>query len=147
MLEVLLIDDEATIRLSLGDGLRDAGHRVTIASDGAEGLALATSKVFDVVVTDIRLPRVDGMTIFRRVRETSPTTDVILITAHGDVSDAVSALKEGAFDYLTKPFDIEEIAIRLARSEEKRKLHRELAAAREEVARRKSSERIIGRSP
>jgi DNA-binding NtrC family response regulator len=147
MLEVLLIDDEATIRLSVGDALRDAGHQVTIASDGAEGLALVTSKVFDVVVTDIRLPRADGLTIFRRVRSESPDTDVILITAYGDVADAVTALKEGAFDYLTKPFDTEEIVVRVARSEEKRKLRRELAAARDEVEKRKRSERIIGRSP
>jgi DNA-binding NtrC family response regulator len=118
----------------------------SVWADGAEGLALATSKVFDVVITDIRLPRVDGLTIFHRIRAESPSTDVILITGYGDVSDAVSALKEGAFDYLTKPFEMEEILVRLARSEEKRQLRRELAAARAEVERRKNNERIIGRS-
>src|SRR5262245_42638968 len=147
MLEVLLIDDEPSIRLTVGDALRDAGHKVTIASDGGEELSLVTSKVFDVVITDIRLPRVDGLTIFRRAREESPSSDIILITAYGDVTDAVAALKDGAFDYLTKPFDTEEIIVRVARSEAKRKLERELAAARTELAKRSSAETIIGKSP
>jgi two-component system, NtrC family, response regulator AtoC len=146
MLDVLLIDDEPSIRLSVGDALREAGHSVTIASDGAEGLSYATTKVFDVVITDIRLPKVDGLTIFQRVREAAPDTDVILITAFGTVQDAVSALKDGAFDYLTKPFDTEEILIRVARSEERRSLRRELSSARTELAKKKRT-RIIGSSP
>lgn len=147
MLDVLLIDDEPSIRLTVGDALRDAGHRVTIASDGAEGIAQITSKVFDVVVTDIRLPRVDGLTIFRRVRSESPTTDVVLITAFGEISDAVAALKDGALDYLTKPFDTDEIVLRVARSEARRKLERDLSAARAELAKHSSTDKIIGRSP
>jgi two-component system, NtrC family, response regulator AtoC len=147
MLEVLLIDDEPTIRLTVGDALRDAGYKVTIASDGAEGLALVTSKVFDVVITDIRLPRVDGLTIFRRVRAESPATDVMLITAFGEVADAVAALKEGAFDYLTKPFDTDEIIVRVARSDAKRKLELELSSAKSELAKHRSTEKIIGKSP
>lgn len=105
MLDVLLVDDEPTIRLSVGDALRAAGHRVTLASDGAEAMAAIETKVFDVVVSDMRLPRVDGMTLFRALRADAPGTDVILITAFGDVQDAVAAMKEGAADYLLKPFD------------------------------------------
>ncbi|MCK6544521.1 sigma-54 dependent transcriptional regulator [Myxococcota bacterium] len=147
MLDILLIDDEPSIRLSVGDALREAGHSVTIASDGAEGFSFVTSKVFDVVITDIRLPKVDGLSIFRRVRAESPDTDVILITAYGAVADAVSALKEGAYDYLTKPFDTEEIIIRVARSAEKRALRHELSSARNELEAKKSTESIVGRSP
>src|SRR5687767_13437948 len=105
MLDILLIDDEPSIRLAVGDALREAGHAVTIASDGGEGFSYATSKVYDVVISDIRLPKVDGLSIFRRLRADSPDTDVILITAYGTIADAVTALKEGAYDYLTKPFD------------------------------------------
>jgi DNA-binding NtrC family response regulator len=147
MLELLLIDDDATILRTMSRALRRAGHRLTIATDGAQGLAFATSKVFDVIITDVRLPRVDGLTIFRRARAESPSTDVILITGFGDVADAVTALKEGAFDYLTKPFDVEELWARLAFSEEKRKLRQDAIAAREALQRIDDTERIIGRSP
>ncbi len=148
MLDILLVDDEPGIRLSVGDALRDAGHKVTIASDGAEAMAHVVSRVFDVVITDIRLPRTDGVTLFRKVRSESPTTDVILITAWGAVADAVAALKEGAHDYLTKPFDVDEIAIRLQRIAERRALQNELATARARGANGKGPiGSIIGRSP
>jgi DNA-binding NtrC family response regulator len=147
MVDILLIDDEPSIRLSVADALRSAGHQVTVASDGGEGLSIATSRVFDVVITDIRLPKVDGLTIFRRVRAESPDTDVMLITAYGTVADAVGALKEGAFDYLLKPFDTDEIVIRVARSAEKRSLRKDLAHAREALSARREAQSIIGRSP
>src|SRR5689334_20192377 len=108
MADVLLIDDEPSIRLAVADALRVEGHTVLIASDGAEGLALATGRTFDVVISDIRLPKVDGLSIFRKVRADAPETDFILITAFGTVTDAVGALKEGASDYLLKPFDTDE---------------------------------------
>src|SRR2546428_726897 len=100
MLSILLADDEPSIRLSVGDALRDAGHQMALAKDGSEALAAIDKQVFDLVVTDIRMPKADGLTIFRRVRDQSPTTDVILITAYGDVGDAVAVMKEGAYDYL-----------------------------------------------
>ena len=148
MLSVLLVDDEPSIRLSVGDGLRAAGYRVTTASDGGEAIALVSSQIFDVVVTDIRLPKVDGLTIFRKVRGESPATAVILITAYGAVPDAVAALKDGAEDYLTKPFDAEELLLRLERIADRRALRAELDAARRELASRGTgATSIIGRSP
>ena len=147
MLDILLIDDEPTIRLSVGDALRAAGHGVTVASDGAEAMAIVSSRVFDVVITDIRLPKVDGLTIFRHLRAESPSTDVILITAYGAVSDAVTALREGALDYLTKPFDLDELKLRLGRVNERRALRRDLDAARAELAVRAPGSTIVGNSP
>jgi two-component system, NtrC family, response regulator AtoC len=147
MIDILLIDDESSIRLAVSDALREVGHRVTTASDGAEGLARVAENNYDVVITDVRLPRVDGLTIFKRVLEESPGTDVILITSHGTVTDAVAALKEGASDYLLKPFDMDEIRIRVERSAEKRKLERDLSAARTELEIRDKSNPIIGTSP
>jgi two-component system response regulator AtoC len=147
-LDILLVDDEPDFRMLVGDALRDAGHRVTLASNGAEGLTLISSNVFDVTLCDIRLPKVDGLTLFRRVRQESPSTDVILITAHAAVSDAVAALKEGAYDYITKPFDIDEIILQMERIGAQRALKRELEQARAELSQRKSSSSaIIGRSP
>jgi DNA-binding NtrC family response regulator len=146
MLDVLLVDDEPSIRLSVGDALAAAGYRVTLAADGGEAAALIGSQVFDVVVSDIRLPKMDGLTLFRRIRAESPSTDVILITAYGRVSDAVQALKEGARDYLTKPFDNDEICLRVAAAADRRGLQRELEAARAELASR-SGPALVGRSP
>jgi DNA-binding NtrC family response regulator len=153
MLDILLVDDEPDFRMLVGDALRDAGHRVTVAANGAEGLTLISSNVFDVMICDIRLPKVDGLTLFRRVRQESPSTDVILITAHAAVSDAVAALKEGATDYITKPFDIDEIVLQMERIAAQRALKRELEQARAELLQRKASGSttgagaIIGRSP
>jgi DNA-binding NtrC family response regulator len=146
MLDILLVDDEPSIRLTVGDALRAAGHAVSRASDGAEALSLAAEKVFDVVVTDVRLPRVDGLAVFHKVRETSPTTDVILITAYGRVADAVAALKEGVHDYLTKPFDPEELVLKVGHIAEKRALQKELAETRARAGAVHPSG-IIGRAP
>ena len=113
MLEILLVDDEPATRMSLACALSDAGHRITEAGDGAEATALASGSVFDVAVCDVRLPKVDGLTIFRRLRAKSPTTNVILMTAFATVPDAVASLRDGAYDYVTKPFDPEEFTLRI----------------------------------
>jgi two-component system response regulator AtoC len=146
-LDVLLVDDEAELRLILAEALRDAGHRVTVASDGAEARGHVMARVFDVVICDVRLPQVDGLSLFRRLRQESPTTDVILMTAYAEVSDAVSALKEGAYDYLTKPFDIDELIVQVKRIASQRALKRELEQARVELSGRKPENMLIGQSP
>ena len=125
-LDVLLIDDEPELRLALEEAVREAGHRVTVCGDGAEGLVQITSKVFDVIICDVRLPKADGLTLLRRVRQESPASEVILMTAYAEVADAVAALKEGAYDYLTKPFEIEELLLQLRRIGQHRSLRREL---------------------
>ena len=145
-LDILLVDDEPSIRLSVGDALRAAGHRVTLASDGAEGAAAVARERLDVVVTDIRMPKMDGLALFREIRREHPDVDVILATAYAEVRDAVEALKDGASDYITKPFEIEELLHRLARIDKERTLQKELAAAREHLARAGKSP-IIGNSP
>ena len=147
MLDILLVDDEPSIRLTVADGLEDAGHVVTTAADGAEAMSLLDERAFDLVLTDIRMPKVDGMTVFRRLRKERPTTGVILMTAYAAVADAVVALKEGALDYLTKPFDLDELRLRVKRFDERRALEAELDAARNELANRDPSSIIVGRAP
>jgi DNA-binding NtrC family response regulator len=93
------------------------------------------------------MPKMDGLTLFRRVRAEAPDTEVILITASGVVADAVAAVKEGAYDYLTKPFDQEELAMQIARIAERRALRRELATARAQLAGRGALTGLVGRSP
>jgi two-component system, NtrC family, response regulator AtoC len=146
-LDVLLVDDEPDLRLVLADALRDAGHRVTMATDGAQALDLVRSRVFDIVLCDVRLPKVDGLTLFRRTRQESPATDVILMTAYAEVADAVAALKEGAYDYLTKPFELDELILQVSRIAGQRSLKRELEQARAELDGRKSESALIGQSP
>jgi two-component system response regulator AtoC len=146
-LDILLIDDEADLRLVLEEALRDADHRVVVASDGLEGLDHALSKVFDVVICDVRLPKLDGLSLFRRIRQESPSTDVILMTAYAEVADAVTALKQGAYDYLTKPFDMDELLLQIQRITDHRALRTELEQARVELSGRKREAALIGQSP
>jgi DNA-binding NtrC family response regulator len=145
-LDVLLVDDEPDIELLAGEALRDAGHHVTAVKDGAEALELVKVRAFDLMICDIRLPKLDGLTLFRQTRQQSPDTTVILMTAFAAVQDAVAAVKEGAHDYLTKPFEIDEITLRVKRIAEHRALLRELDLARAELAKDGVSEVIVGRS-
>lgn len=147
MLDVLLVDDEPTIRLSVGDAIADAGHRLTLAVDGLDALEKIKKQRFDVVVSDIRMPRLDGLSLFRQLRELVPETDVILVTAYGAVEDAVQALKQGARDYLTKPFDIGELLVRLERLAERHDLKRQLSQARQALARQDERRAIVGNAP
>ncbi len=145
-LSILLVDDEPDFNLLVAEALTDAGHRVTTAANGEEALALVTSELFDVMVCDIRLPKLDGLSLFRRTRQESPDTTVILMTAYAAIQDAVGAVKEGAYDYLTKPFDIDELTLRMKRIAEHRALLRELETARAQLAAADVEEAIIGRS-
>ena len=147
-LEILVVDDDQATRLTLAYSLTDAGHRVTEAGDGEEAIALVAERIFDVAILDIRLPKVDGLTIFRRLRQKSPSTAVILMTAFATVPDAVGSLRDGAYDYVTKPFDPEEFSLRvIGHIAEHRALRQELEEARQAVASRETGSPIIGHAP
>jgi two-component system, NtrC family, response regulator AtoC len=144
-LDILLVEDEPSIRLPLGDAIRARGHRVRAVKDGAEALAALASQPFDILICDIRLPKVDGLTIFRKVRREAPATDVVLMTAYAAVPDAVAALKEGAADYIIKPFDLDDVVGSIQRLANER-----TAASAQVRARMTPSDaggtRIVGRS-
>lgn len=112
-LDCLLVDDDPIIRLCVETMVRDAGHLVTTAADGALAVGLLAGKTFDVVISDIRMPNLDGWGLFEKVRTSSPGTDVILMTAYATEPDAVTALRLGAFEYLPKPVDIDELTAHL----------------------------------
>jgi two-component system, NtrC family, response regulator AtoC len=147
VLEILLVDDETAIRMPVGDALRARGHRVAIASDGEEAMARLDAEVYHLVVSDVRLPKRDGFEILRRVRRECPSTDVLLMTAYGTIADAVVAMKEQAVDYVTKPFDVQELVGVVDRIDERRRLRDELRQARAQLAARRADDLIIGRSP
>ena len=148
MLTILVVDDEPDICSVISDALADEGHQVACAADGAEALSMASATSFDVVVADMRLPKLDGLALFRRLRETSPSTDMILMTGNAAVSDAVAVLKEGAFDYLGKPIQLDELNVQLSRIASFRALRREIVTVRAELTRDAPIlEQLIGRSP
>ena len=147
-LDIIVVDDDQATRLSLSYALTDAGHKVTEACDGEEAIAVVAERIFDVAILDVRLPKVDGLTIFRRLRQKSPSTSVILMTAFATVPDAVASLRDGAYDYVTKPFDPEEFSLRvIGHIAEHRALRQELEEARKLVASRDAGSPIIGHTP
>src|SRR5690606_22594466 len=123
MARILVADDEAGIREFIGEALGADGHEVTVARDGEEAASLLDQRSFDLLVTDIRMPRLDGMELLRKIRAESPEVQVIVLTAHGTVDNAVEAMKLGAFDYLQKPIGgPDELCLVAARALERRRL-------------------------
>lgn len=100
---VLVVDDDEGVRTFLADALADAGYDVAQASDGESALALIAARAFHVVLTDLRMPGMDGLAVVREIRREHPDTEVLVLTAHGSIATAVEAMKEGAFDFLQKP--------------------------------------------
>ena len=131
MLKVLVVEDEQDLCSLIVEALVDQGHDVASAKDGAAAVAAAGAATFDVVLADIRLPKLDGLALFRWLRTNAPTTDAIIMTGDAAVADAVAVLKEGAFDYLTKPVNLDELAVQLQRLAAFRSLHQEVAAIRQ----------------
>ncbi|MGZ3447926.1 MAG: sigma-54-dependent transcriptional regulator, partial [Myxococcaceae bacterium] len=116
MAKVLVIDDEANLRKVLAALLRRDGYDVTIAEDGEMGLAEFQKNAADAVITDLVMPKLGGMEVLRAINASDPEVPVIIITAHGTVDSAVEAIKLGAFDYVTKPFDQRELSNVLAKA-------------------------------
>jgi DNA-binding NtrC family response regulator len=146
LLHILLVEDDSDVRGAVGRALADAGHTVVPVGDGASALERLSASSFDVLVCDLRLPKVDGLAVFREARRTAVRTEAILMTSFAAVPEAVEALKEGAHDYLTKPFDVEELVLRVAAIAKKRRLEHELQDARGRLAGAADVD-IIGATP
>ena len=146
-MRILLADDERTIAITLRDRLAEAGHAVTVVRDGQEALAALAESAFDVVVTDIKMPGVTGIQVLEEVKRTRPDTEVVVITGYGTIESAVDATKKGAFEYVLKPFDNDEIVLILSKIEELKRLRRENAELRQTLQREKALDAVVGRSP
>jgi DNA-binding NtrC family response regulator len=145
-MNILLVDDDPELRQFLTEILEDAGHAVTEAADGDAASATLATTTFDAVLSDVQLPGVDGLALLRAVRKESPLTDFILMTGHANIADAIAALKMGASDYLTKPFEVDEILHLIGRIDSARSTRRELTEARRALAVRPPVNRLIGHS-
>ncbi len=146
-LDVLLVDDEEIIRVTLADDLAEAGHRVSSLADGDAALAALARNVYDVVITDLRMPGADGLAVLKAARERSDRTEVILITAHGTIESAVDAMRLGAFHYVLKPFLNDEILLLLARISRVRKLEEQNRSLSADLGRIEGFENVVGTSP
>jgi two-component system response regulator HydG len=125
MASILIVDDEKKITTLLEGELSDEGYDVTTATDGDDAIRILRAKRFDVVLTDLRLGRTDGVQVLRAAKEIDPSCTVLLMTAYATVKTAVSAMKDGAADYLEKPIDLEKLRLVLERSLEARRLAEE----------------------
>lgn len=147
MIRVLVIDDEPMMRVTISDALQAEGYDVTTARTGAEGLEHVRSRDVDMVVTDLRLPDSDGLLILKETKSLQPAAQVVLITAFGTIDSAVTAMKEGAGDYLTKPFSMDELLMVVKRLVCMRQLEEENLMLRKRVEERFGLEGLVGRSP
>ncbi|SIR39676.1 two component transcriptional regulator, winged helix family [Aromatoleum tolulyticum] len=112
-MKILLVEDDPQQAAYIRKGLREAGHIVDVAADGRDGLFLATTESYDVLVLDRMLPRVDGLTVLRTLRASNVATPVVILSALGEVDDRVAGLRAGGDDYLVKPFSLIELVARL----------------------------------
>jgi nitrogen regulation protein NR(I) len=141
---ILVVDDEPLTLELIVEGLTDRGYSIDVAASGTEAIAKAEETSYDVVITDLNMPGMDGMEVLDHFNENRPGTLVILLTAYGTIETAVQAVKRGAFDYLTKPAKLDEIIIILQRAEELNALKEENELLRSQIQQRFAN--IVGQS-
>jgi two-component system response regulator AtoC len=147
MKKVLVIDDEPGLRQSLGLLLSDAGYAVTAETDGKRGLERALGESFDLVLCDVRMPEMDGLAFLRAYLQGGGHALVVMMSAYGGEDAALAAMKEGAYDYLPKPFRPDEVVLTLRKAEERERLRREVAGLRAQLARGPDERAIVAESP
>lgn len=143
---ILVIEDEKSMREVLRILLEEEGYRVTSVTNGLEGIEALKKELFDLIITDIKMPKADGFEVLSMAKEISPASLVIMITAFGTTEAAIDAMKQGAYDYINKPFKIDEIRLIVNKALEKKKLSEEVSFLREKVHSSFRLENIIGKS-
>jgi DNA-binding NtrC family response regulator len=144
---LLIVDDDPVALDLLREVLSKEGYEVVSALSAEEAISQGIENIFDVIITDVRMGEKDGMDVLRSFKKTSPETAVIMITAFGSIDTAIEAIREGAFDYISKPFKLEEIKITVRRALEQRRLLRENQYYRQELLEKYQFKNVIGRTP
>ena len=143
---LLIVEDEPLLRITMADALRKEGWTVDVAEDGVKGAALFEQHLHDVVLTDLVMPKLGGMDLLKRIKALQPDTTVVIITAHGTVDRAVEAMREGASDFIAKPFSMAQLVVRVANVCSVRLLREQNVRLQEQLEQRHSFSSIIGRS-
>ena len=146
MAKILVCDDERNLRELLAMALEGTGHQVLEAATGESALRLLEKATWDLFITDLKLPDTDGLELLRHAKKLAPQRPVLLITAYASATTAVTAMKEGAFDYLEKPFPIEDLHLVVARALEQGALKQENIRLRQEIDKQRGKQEIIGDS-
>lgn len=142
----LVVDDDRTACRLLQEIMAKEGYQVEAAESGKEALEKAGTAVFDVALSDVRMPDLDGLEVLRALKRLSPETIVIMMTAFGSIETAIEAIKEGAYDYISKPFKLDEVKLTIRRALEHKRLLKENTRYRQELKDRYQLENIVGRS-
>jgi len=145
-IQILVVDDEESMREFLSIMLHREGYRAEAVNDGAQALARIKEKTFDLIITDIQMPRVDGFELLKQVMKVQPETVVVMVTAFSTTEQAVEAMKQGAYDYITKPFKNDEIRLIVKNALERKALRQENLALKKELGKRESFDLLIGKS-
>ena len=147
MEKILIIDDNESVRYTLESVLEEAGFKTSAVEDGLKAIEEVKSKSYDLIICDMKLPKMDGMQILEEMMKITPETPLIFLTAFGDIKNAVEAMRKGAFDYITKPFDNEDMIITIRKALELKYLHQELRILRKKSDESYKGSGIIGSSP
>ncbi|AHZ84065.1 sigma-54 dependent transcriptional regulator [Bdellovibrio bacteriovorus] len=144
---ILVVDDEESIREFLEIMLKKEGYEITLAEDGQKAKDLLAKKTFDMIISDLQMPHVTGIELLKHVKESYPDTVFMLITAFGTTETAVEAMKMGAYDYLTKPFKIDEVRLNIQNALRSRNLEVENRSLKKELVKEYSFQNMVGNSP
>ncbi|RKY64111.1 MAG: hypothetical protein DRP99_02745 [Candidatus Latescibacterota bacterium] len=144
---ILVVDDDPLMLDFLKEALLRQGYKVDTAEDGEEALRKVEEEGYDLVITDVRMPGVDGMTVLESVKRDFADTEVVVITAYGTIRNAVEAMKMGAYDYLTKPFSVEEVEVVVQRALERKRLISENIRLKRELEKVQGLRTLVGQSP
>ena len=146
MPNILVVDDKDSMRNMLTETLHEEGYRVDSASNGKKAIDLVNNKSYDLVLTDLKMPDISGLEVLSKVKDQDDETAVILMTAYGTIEDAVSAMKLGAYDFITKPFDTEHLCVLVNRALENRRLVAENSLLRQELFGNSHLGQIVGKN-
>jgi len=144
---ILIVDDEANARAALSEILREEGYLTEVAADGFKALGKIEDFGPDVILTDLKMPGLDGLGLMEKAREVAPNATVVVMTAFGTIPSAVQAVQKGAYHYLTKPLDFQDLVIVVERAVERAKLLSENARLRDKLRERNPEGRLVGRHP
>jgi two-component system, NtrC family, nitrogen regulation response regulator GlnG len=144
---ILIADDEDSLRWVLEKGFRGAGYQVTAVKDGTAAFAQIETSPFDLILLDVRMPGMDGLTLLKRTRELRPDAQIVIMTAHGTMETAIQAMQQGAYDYLAKPFDLDEALLLAERAMTAQRLTQEVSSLRTGLKEVWEFGALVGRHP